>query len=286
MSDEKATADELEFLGDEAAAAGQPQQALDLYARARRLHCDAMRLAISSESFDMQTLAPTNASLKRLNGKIRTLVDELHPARTLTERIADLQTELDKRLADGRLDLASHLSVQLGAAHEESGDNDEAESAYRYAVVLARQVDARDPELLLHTFWSLIDFLPPSEETLALAREMASNLIERKEMYHPMRAADAAYRLAIAELDFAEIAPQQMDSAIDGSTRQAIEMLDGVCLHGKSQELQRWTAAVLRAVGRDADADIWRAAADQYEDWDITTEQVIPGHVHLWDIRY
>ena len=103
--------------------------------------------------------------------------------------------------------------------------------------------------------------------------------------YHPMRAADAAYRLAIAELDFAELAPQHMNSAI-GSARQAVEMLDGVCLHDKSQELQRWAAAVLRAVGRDADADIWRAAADRYEDWEWFTEQPIPGHVHLWDIRY
>lgn len=144
----------------------------------------------------------------------------------------------------------------------------------------------RDPELLLHTFWSLIDFLPPSEESVSLAKEMASNLIERREMYHPMRAADAAYRLALAELDFAEIAPQHLDSAIDGSTRQAIEMLDGVCFHGKSQELQRWAAAVLRAVGRDTDADSWRAAADRYEDWEWFTDQPIPGHVHLWDIRH
>ncbi|UCZ62875.1 hypothetical protein [Mycolicibacterium phocaicum] len=283
---EQPTADEHEFLGDEAAAAGQPEQALGLYARARRLHCDAMRLAISSESFDMQAHAPTNASLKRLNGKIRTLADELHPPRTLAERIADMRAEMDGHLTSGRLDLASHLSVQLGAAYEGIGDNDEAEAAYRYAVVLARQVDARDPELLLHTFWSLIDFLPPSEESVALAREMASNLLERKEMYHPMRAADAAYRLAIAELDFAEIAPHHMDSALDGSTRQAVEMLDSVCLHDKSQELQRWAAAVLRAVGRGADADAWRAAADRYEDWEWFTDQQIPGHVHLWDIRY
>lgn len=286
MKDEPATADELEFLGDEAFAAGQLNQALEHYSEARQLHGDALRLALSSEFCDSQMLAPIRSAMKQLNQKIRPIVDELNPPLTLQERIAKLQTELDQRLAGGRLDLASHLSVQLGAAHEESGDNDEAESAYRYAVVLARQVDARDPELLLHTFWSLIDFLPPSEESLALAQEMASNLIERKEMYHPMRAADAAYRLAIAELEFAEIAPHHMDSAIDGSTRQALEMLDGVCLHSKSQELQRWAAAVLRAVGRDADADIWRAAADQYEDWDITTEQVIPGHVHLWDIRY
>ena len=116
-----------------------------------------------------------------MNQKIRTIVDELNPPKTLTERITDLRTELDEHLTTGRLALAGHLSVQLGAAHEEFGGNDEAEASYRYAVVLARQVDARDPELLLHTFWALIDFLPPSEESVALAQEMASNLIDRKE---------------------------------------------------------------------------------------------------------
>lgn len=282
---EQPTADEHEFLGDEAASAGQLNEALDYYGQARRLRCNAISFDMGTNT--LLTVSAFNAAMARLNAKIRDISAELRtPPKPLTEQIADLRIEMDELLAAGRGDLAAHLSVQLGAAHEELGDNEAGESAYRYAVVLARQVDAGDPELLLHTFRSLIDFLPPSEESLALAKEMASNIIERKEMYHPMRAADAAYRLALAELDFAEMAPQHMDSAIDGSTRQAIEMLDGVCFHGKSQELQRWAAAVLRAVGRDTDADSWRAAADRYEDWEIFTEQVIPGHVHLWDIRH
>lgn len=282
---EQPTAEECEFLGDEAAEAGQLEEALDHYSQARRLRCDALTMALVGDDLDSQSMSAYGTDSARLNQKIRTIVDELNPPKTLSERIADLRVELDEQLSTGRLDLASHLSTQLGSAFEELGDQDEAESAYRRAVVLARQYD-RDPELLLHTFWSLIDFLPPSEESVSLAKEMASNLIERREMYHPMRAADAAYRLALAELDFAEIAPQHMDSAIDGSTRAAIEMLDGVCFHGKSQELQRWAAAVLRAVGRDTDADSWRAAADRYEDWEWFTDQPIPGHVHLWDIRH
>ncbi len=282
---EQPTAEECEFLGDEAAGAGQLEEALDHYSQARRLRCDALTMALVGDGLDSQSMSAYGTDSARLNQKIRTIVDELNPPKTQSERIVDLRVELDEQLSTGRLDLASHLSTQLGSAFEELGDQDEAESAYRQAVVLARQYD-RDPELLLHTFWSLIDFLPPSEESVSLAKEMASNLIERREMYHPMRAADAAYRLALAELDFAEIAPQHLDSAIDGSTRQAIEMLDGVCFHGKSQELQRWAAAVLRAVGRDTDADSWRAAADRYEDWEWFTDQPIPGHVHLWDIRH
>lgn len=107
----------------------------------------------------------------------------------------------------------------------------------------------RDAELLLHTFWALIDFLPPSEESVALAKEMASNLIERREMYHPMRAADAAYRLALAELDFAEIAPRHMDSAIDGSTRRSDGSLTVYYFHDKSQELSDGSP---RCCGRSA----------------------------------
>ena len=283
---EQPTAEECEFLGDEAAGAGQFEKALDHYSQARRLRCDALTMALAGNDLDSQSMSTYGTDSTRLNQKIRTIVDELNPPKTLSERIADLRVEMDEHLISGRLNLASHLSTQLGAAYEEFGDLDEAESAYRSAVVLARQVDAHDPELLLHTFWALIDFLPPSEESVARAKEMASNLIERREMYHPMRAADAAYRLALAELDFAEIAPQHMDSAIDGSTREAIEMLDGVCFHDKSQELQRWVAAVLRAVGRDTEADHWRSAADRYEDWEWFTDQQMPGHVHLWDIRH
>lgn len=282
---EQPTAEECEFLGDEAAGAGQLEKALDHYSQARRLRCNVLTMALAGNDLDSQSMSAYGTDSARLNQKIRTIVDELNPPKTLSERIADLRVELDEQLSTGRLDLASHLSTQLGSAFEELGDQDEAESAYRQAVVLARQYD-RDPELLLHTFWSLIDFLPPSEESVSLAKEMASNLIERREMYHPMRAADAAYRLALAELDFAEIAPQHLDSVIDGSTRQAIDMLDGVCFHGKSQELQRWAAAVLRAVGRHTEADGWRAAADGYEDWEWFTDQQIPGHVHLWDLRY
>ncbi len=120
----------------------------------------------------------------------------------------------------------------------------------------------------------------------ALAHEMASNLIERDEMYHPMRAADAANCWAIAELKFAEVETHRVDHAIDGIARPAIDMLDDICFHDKSQALQRLVADLLRSAGRDADADQWQADADKYEDWEMFMEQEIPGHVHLWDIRF
>jgi hypothetical protein len=104
-------------------------------------------------------------------------------------------------------------------------------------------------------------------------------------MYHPMRAADAAYHWAVAELRFAEAAQHRVDHAIDGIARQAIEMLDGICFHDKSQALQRLVADVLRSAGRDVEADQWQADADKYEDWEWFMEQEIPGHVHLWGIR-
>ncbi|CDP88732.1 hypothetical protein BN975_04575 [Mycolicibacterium farcinogenes] len=134
-------------------------------------------------------------------------------------------------------------------------------------------------------FISLIHFLSPSAESVTLAQEMAANLIDRKEMYHPMRAADAAYHCAIAELRFAELSPHRVDHAIDAITRPTITMLDDICFHGNSQALQRLAAEVLRSVGRDTEADEWQADADKYEDWSVFMEQEIPGHVHRWDIR-
>lgn len=283
---EEPTADELEFLGDEAAAAGQLSEALNSYLKARRLLCDAIVFETPPVTLELASITASNATMKRVNQKIRDISAELcTPPKPLTEQIAGLRSDMDEFLMDGYLGLAVHVSIQLGAAFDELEDRDEAESAYRTALALARQVDATDPELLLHAFWSLIDFLPPSEESLALAREMASNLIDRAEIYNPMRAADAAHLQAIAELDFAEITPHHVDSAINGVAQQAVVMLDDVCLHDRSQDLRRQVAAVLRAVGRNTEAESWQAAADRYEDWDICGEQVIPGHVHLWDIR-
>lgn len=286
MNIEAATAEELEFLGDDRFDSGQLNDALDFYVQARRLRCDALDLALASQQQQLLSVTAFNADMSRLNGKIQAISTELAaPPQPVAEQIASIRTELDEHLMDGRIDLAAHLSVQLGAALEELDDQNEAESAYRYAVALARQVDARDPELLLHTFWTLIDFLPPSEESLALAQEMATNLIKRKEMYHPMRAAEAAYCWATTELNFAERHPDRIDRAVNTIARQAMEMLDGTCLHDQSQHLQREVAEILRRVGRDIDAAHWQAKADEYEDWEPFTDQQIPGHVHLWDIR-
>lgn len=138
---EQPTAEECEFLGDEAAGAGQLEEALDHYSQARRLRCEALTMALVGDDLDSQSMSAYGTDSARLNQKIRAIVDELNPPKTQSERIADLRVELDEQLSTGRLDLASHLSTQLGSAFEELGDQDEAESAYRQAVVLARQYD-------------------------------------------------------------------------------------------------------------------------------------------------
>jgi hypothetical protein len=195
------------------------------------------------------------------------------PLSTATHRAAELRSAVDESMETGNLAHASHLSFRHGETLEELEDQAGAESAYRRAVALAREVDVRDPELMLAAFSALIHFLSPSEESVALAQEMAANLIDREEMYHPMRAADAAYNWAIAELKFAEVTPHRVDHAIDGVTQQAIEMLDGVCFHDKSQTLQRLVAGVLRNTGRDVEAGQWQADADKYEDWSAFMDQ-------------
>ncbi|MBP2450942.1 hypothetical protein [Mycolicibacterium lutetiense] len=203
----------------------------------------------------------------------------------MNERATELRAAVETSMEEGDLAHASHMSFRLGETLEDLGDREGAESAYRHAVVLAREVDANDPELILAAFTSLIHFLSPAEESVALAQELAGYLIDRDDMYHPMRAADAAYHCAIAELNFAEVAPYRMDHAIDDIARPTIKVLDDICFHDKSQALQRHIADALRSVGRDAEADQWQADADKYEDWEWFMEQEIPGHVHLWDIR-
>ena len=65
------------------------------------------------------------------------------------DQAAELRAAADAAIETGDLARASHMSFGLGATLEELGDRDAAESAYRQAVVFARQVDAADPELML-----------------------------------------------------------------------------------------------------------------------------------------
>lgn len=281
-----ASAEELEQRGDEALAAGQVEQAHAHYDQARRLLCEALDLVLGEDT-DFEVMSVITDDLSRVGGKAHDAWSRLQPPpKSLDERAAELRAAADTAMAEGDLAHASHMSFQLGETLEDLGDRENAESAYRHAVVLAREVDADDPELILAAFVSLIHFLSPSAESVTLAQEMAGYLIDRREMYHPMRAADAAYHCAIAELEFAEVAPHRMDHAIDEIARPTMTMLDDICFHDKSQALQRLVAEVLRGVGRDVEADQWQADADKYEDWSDSMEQQIPGHVHLWDIRF
>lgn len=280
------SAEELERLGDTALAAGQLEQALDHYKQAHLLIFDAFPAALV-ESTELDAISTITDDLNRVGGKLRDLRRELQPPpKSNDEQAAELRAAVDTCMESGDLAGASHVSFRLGQTLERLDDQEGAESAFRHAVALAREVDASDPELLLAAFTFLIHFLSPSEESVALAQEMAHNLIERRNMYHPMRAADAAYHWAVVELNFAEVAQHRVDHAIDGITRQAIGMLTEVCSHGSVQALQRLVGEVLRGVGRGAEADQWQAEADKYEDWSDFMDQEIPGHVHLWDVRF
>lgn len=222
-------------------------------------------------------------ALERTIAKLTDIQFRLQPAAT---RAAELRAAAQQAVESGNLAHAAHLRVRLGDALVELGEDEDAESAYREAVAFSRQVDADDPELMLYTFRALTNFLVPSEESIALAAELGANLIERDEMYHPMRAADAACHWAVTELRFAAITPDRLDHVLTGIVEHAIDMLDETCLHGQAQKLRLRAADALRAIDRDAEADHWEQAAIAYEDWDHVMDQQIPGHVHLWDLRF
>jgi tetratricopeptide (TPR) repeat protein len=256
------SAEELEQLGDEALSAEQLERALQHYGEARRLLCEALDLVLGEDA-DFEVISMITDDLSRVGEKAHDVWSRLQPPpKSHEEQAAELRAMVDVSMESGDLAHASHMSFRLGETLEDLGDLENAESAYRQAVVLAREVDASDPELMLAAFASLIHFLSPSEESVALAEEMAANLIDRKEMYHPMRAAEAAYHCAIAELEFAEVNPHRVDHAMDAIARPTIKMLDDICFHERSQALQRLAAEVLRGVGRDVEADQWQADAE------------------------
>lgn len=184
---------------------------------------------------DGDSLLALTDNLGRVQNKAHAVWSRLNPPLPLDEQVTALRTSIDRSVESGDLASASKLSIDLGELLEKLDDHGGAESACRQAVALARQVDAAMPEITLWAFRALVHFLPPSLETITLAREMATNLIERDDMYHPMRAADAAYCWATAELEFAEVSPERVDHAVNGVARQAVEMLDGVCFHDKGQ---------------------------------------------------
>lgn len=80
----QATADEYEFLGDQAAGAGRLEKALDHYSQARRLRCDDLTMALAGDDLDSQSMSTYGTDSARLNQKIRTIVDELNPPKTLS----------------------------------------------------------------------------------------------------------------------------------------------------------------------------------------------------------
>ncbi|WP_217159909.1 hypothetical protein [[Mycobacterium] fortunisiensis] len=281
----QASAEELEQLGDEALSAEELEQAREHYEDAHQLLCEALDLALGEDA-DFEVISMITDDLNRVGDKAHDAWSRLQPPpKSMDERAAELRAVVEESMESGDLAHASHMSFRLGETLEDLGDRESAESAYRQAVALARQVDADDPELMLAAFTSLIHFLSPAEESVALAQEMAGYLMGREDMYHPMRAAEAAYHCAITELRFAEVTAHRMDHAIHEIACPTIVMLDDICLHDNSQALQRLIADVLRSIGRDVEADQWQAEADKYEDWSPFMDQEIPGHVHLWDIR-
>lgn len=92
-------------------------------------------------------------------------------------------------------------------------------------------------------------------------------------MYHPMRAAEAALVRAQVELDYAGVVPDRLDRVVDGVVRQALDMLDGICLHEVAQQLRHQVAEALRATGRRIEVDQWRAEADKYVVWERFSDQ-------------
>ena len=223
------SAEELEQLGDQALTAGQLKEALDHYDAARRLIFEAFDADLI-KVVDFEAVSRITDDLSRVGQKARDVWRQLQPPpKPLDERAAELRATVDASTEAGDLAHASHMSFRLGETLEELDDQEGAESAYRRAVALAREVDASDPELMLWAFSALIEFLGPTAESVALANEMATNLINRDERYHPMRAAEAAHNWAIAELKFAEVTPHRVDHAIGGIAQKAIEMLDDVC---------------------------------------------------------
>lgn len=276
---------DYEQLGNAALAAGDEELALALFATAFRRALAEEDAVKADPTLEIRSPSACTVAIHRVAWKAAELLDD--PPRSPLPILGDLidkrWAEIDDAAAAGELLVAAERAVKFGDVLDDLGELAQAETAYRRAVHFARELDAADPELLLLTFRSLIDFLPPSAETRALAGELVDKLA-RPKCHHPMRTAEAACCQAKAELSFVAVDPNALDAALD-AVANAIRLCDEVCFHDRTQELQWLTAVWLRQAGREVEAEQWQAEADRYEEWDPFSDQQIPGHVHLWDVR-
>lgn len=275
-----AAVEQIEQFGDDHLSDGQVEEVVIKYKQAASA---CAMVLIETSSHEQQ--AALNDALSRIVEKGRAAWRELPASQRVS--IGDVrfgQTMVDRAIADGDLPLAGYLSIEYGRMLLAEGDAERAETAFRQAVTLAREVDADDPELVLLAYVTLLTALGPTEEALSLANELSLAMIGRKELYHPMRAANAVCIRAVLELNYSLTHPAHLNEAIQ-VCQHAITFADNVCFHDKAQELQRAAAIALREAGRVDEAEHWQALADQYDDWEPFDDQQIPGHVHLWDKR-
>jgi len=212
----------------------------------------------------------------------------------MTEAIPYRSVEIKEVIAirdaaydEGDLPTACHHAYLLGCLYRDTSQLQEAEAAFRESVMLAREMGEEFPELVLMVFANLARFLWPSKESVTLSNELTEYL-DRPKTSHPMRGAEAAHLHAESMLHLARIDPQVLDEAVVAA-RDAISICDDWCLHYLAHSLREDVVYSLKARDRDSEASLWEAEIVRYGTWEADNKdsnRQIPGHVHLWDIRF
>ena len=173
-----------------------------------------------------------------------------------SDRAAELRARIEADVASGDLAMVSTWHEGLGDVLAEQGDREGAESAYRQAVAVAREIGPDDGFAGFQLMWAfrkLIHFLAPSEEAVQLGAEVLVILTSSDEEICDTYVAEAASVWATASLRFAELQPDHLDKAI-GSAKQAIEMWNRYsCFGDHVAALQAQVAKTLRVLGRGAE---------------------------------
>ena len=236
-----AAVEQIEQFGDDHLSDGQVEEVVIKYKQAASA---CAMVLIETSSHEQQ--AALNDALSRIVEKGRAAWRELPASQRVS--IGDVrfgQTMVDRAIADGDLPLAGYLSIEYGRMLLAEGDAERAETAFRQAVTLAREVDADDPELVLLAYVTLLTALGPTEEALSLANELSLAMIGRKELYHPMRAANAVCIRAVLELNYSLTHPAR--GRVVTRPRRVVRA-PGIALHA-GRARARFTATHAMAVG-------------------------------------
>jgi len=229
----------------------------------------------------------------RITEKLGWLQEQLqndpdYQAKQLTpeQELAQIRDRIETECDEGNLDLAVRLYCHLAELYQELEQPEQAEMAYREAIMMARHLGLTERGSLVGPMMGLIRLLDSTPEVVALCDELLDHLEQFGET-HSMMVADIKYPKAQALIKLAETANHITIEDVISVAADAIESQDMVCFHDQAHQIRQSLVTLLQARHSPQDAAYWENQIALFGVWepeDLHSSKPIPGHIHLWEV--